>query len=148
MDLIKLSISLKLPRPWYSMLPEPSIRKPKSTTGLQTTATKGEKRESKGESENDSASYLCSLKSTQTSRMNQKSLRLFEMIVFAKRDEHRQRRKVKNIRRRFKNTLITTTLDTYLDQEVEAVGVLRRGKRGKRTFQTGVHGNQVLCLLH
>ena len=35
MDLIKLSISLKLPRPWYSMLPEPSIRNPTSTTVLQ-----------------------------------------------------------------------------------------------------------------
>lgn len=46
------------------------------------------------------------------------------MIVFAKRDEHRQRRNVKNIRRRFTNTLITTTLDTYLDQEVEEVEVV------------------------
>jgi len=36
MVLMKLSISLKLPRPWYSMLPEPSIKKPKSTTVLHT----------------------------------------------------------------------------------------------------------------
>lgn len=35
MDLMKLSISLKLPRPWYSMLPEPSIRNARSTTVLQ-----------------------------------------------------------------------------------------------------------------
>lgn len=35
MDLMKLSMSLKLPRPWYSMLPEPSIRNPTSTTVLQ-----------------------------------------------------------------------------------------------------------------
>jgi len=35
MDLMKLSISLKLPRPWYSMLPEPSIRNPRSTKVLQ-----------------------------------------------------------------------------------------------------------------
>jgi len=35
MDLMKLSISLKLPRPWYSMLPEPSIRNARSTVLLQ-----------------------------------------------------------------------------------------------------------------
>lgn len=40
MDLMKLSISLKLPRPWYSMLPDPSIRKPKSTTVLHTRTIK------------------------------------------------------------------------------------------------------------
>ena len=43
MDLMKLSISLKLPRPWYSMLPDPSIRKPKSTTVLHTGTTKDKK---------------------------------------------------------------------------------------------------------
>ena len=35
MDLMNLSISLKLPRPWYSMLPEPSIKNARSTTVLQ-----------------------------------------------------------------------------------------------------------------
>ena len=53
---------------------------------------RGKKAESKGESENDSASNLRSFKSTQTSRMNQKSLRLFEMIVFANLYEHREER--------------------------------------------------------
>lgn len=40
MDLMKFSISLKLPRPWYSMLPEPSIKNPMSTTVLQTEMEK------------------------------------------------------------------------------------------------------------